>query len=75
MHSHLSLTAVYTLSGEENYVNKVRIPVNYVCYTEDAGLPYFDHSAVIANGTWLCGSALKSMGAKLCFLSCLVNWS
>ena len=42
-------------------------------YTEDAGLPYFDHAAVIANGTWLCGSALKSMGAKLCFRSCLVN--
>ena len=42
-------------------------------YTEDAGLPYFDRAAVIANGTWLCGSALKSMGAKLCFRSCLVN--
>ena len=42
-------------------------------YTEDAGSPYFDRAAVIANGTWLCGSALKSMGAKLCFRSCLVN--
>ena len=42
-------------------------------YTEDAGLPYFDRAAVIANGTWLCGSVLKSMGAKLCFRSCLVN--
>ena len=42
-------------------------------YTEDAGLPYFDRAAVIANGTWLCCSALKSMGAKLCFRSCLVN--
>ena len=45
----------------------------YVMHTEDAGLPYFDRAAVIANGTWLCGSALKSMGAKLCFRSCLVN--
>ena len=35
---------------------------------EDAGLPHFDRAAVIANG-----SALKSMGAKLCFRSCLVN--
>ena len=42
-------------------------------YTEDAGLPYFDCAAVIVNGTWLCGSELKSMGAKLCFRSCLVN--
>ena len=42
-------------------------------YTEDAGFPYFDRAAVIANGTWLCGSALKSMGAKFGFLSCLVN--
>ena len=44
-----------------------------VGYTKDAGLPYFDRAASIANGTWLCGSALKSMGAKLCFLSYLVN--
>ena len=42
-------------------------------YTEDAGFLYFDRAAVIANGTWLCGSALKSMGAKLCFKTCLVN--
>ena len=42
-------------------------------YTEDAGLPYFDRATVIANGTWLCGSALKSMGAKLCSRSCLIN--
>ena len=42
-------------------------------YTEDAGLPYFDRATAIANGTWLCGSALKSMGAKLCFRSCLIN--
>ena len=33
-------------------------------YTEDAGLPFFDRAAVIANGTWLCGSALKLL--KLC---------
>ena len=44
-----------------------------VGYTKDAGLPYFDRAASIANGTWLCGSALKSMGAKLSFLSYLVN--
>ena len=42
-------------------------------YTEDAGLPYFHHAAVIANGNWYCDSALKSTGAKLCFRYCLVN--
>ena len=24
----------------------------YMVYTEDAGLPYFDRAAVIANGNW-----------------------
>ena len=42
-------------------------------YTEDAGLPYFDRAAVIANGNWYYASALESMGAKLCFRYCLVN--
>ena len=42
-------------------------------YTEDAGLPYFDRAAVIANGNWYYVSALESMGATLCFRYCLVN--
>ena len=42
-------------------------------YTEDAGLPYFDRAAVIANGNWYYASALESMGAKLCFPYCSVN--
>ena len=41
--------------------------------TEDAGLPYFDRAAVIANGNWYYASALESMGAKLSFRYCLVN--
>ena len=48
-------------------------PISPRKYTEDAGLQYFDRATVIANGTWLCGSALRSMGAKLCFRSCLIN--
>ena len=44
-----------------------------VLHTEDAGLPYFDRAAVIANGNWYYTSALESMGAKLCFRYCLVN--
>ena len=46
---------------------------DYTCYTEDAGLQYFDRAAVIANGNWYYTSALESMGAKLCFHYCLVN--
>ena len=42
-------------------------------YTEDAGLPFFDRAAVIANGNWYYASALESMGATLCFRYCLVN--
>ena len=42
-------------------------------HTEDAGLPYFDRAAVIANGNWYYASAFESMGAKLCFRYCLVN--
>ena len=42
-------------------------------YTEDAGLPYFDRAAVIANGNWYYPSALESMGANLCFCYCLVS--
>ena len=42
-------------------------------YTEDAGLPFFNRAAVIANGNWYYASALESMGAKLCFRYCLVN--
>ena len=37
------------------------------------GLPYFDRATVIANGNWYYTSALKSMGAKLCFHCCSVN--
>ena len=43
---------------------------NLYTYTEDAGLPYFDRAAVIANGNWYYASALESMGAKLCLCYC-----
>ena len=66
------------LEGENFHVSSYKLelvtsPLHKLRYTEDAGLPYFDCATVIANGTWLCGSALKSMGAKLCFRSCLIN--
>ena len=60
-------------SGKITHYGRFSILNLTLAYTEDAGLPYFDRAVVIANGTWLCGSALKSMGAKLCFCSCLVN--
>ena len=58
-------------SGQGEYIVISGIPPSVPYYNEDAGLPYFDHAAVIANGNWKCGSALKSMGTKLCFRSCL----
>ena len=38
-----------------------------LAYTEDAGLPYFDRAAVIANGNWYYASALESMGRNFVF--------
>ena len=37
------------------------------CYTEDAGLPYFNRTAVKATGNWYYTSALESMGVQFCF--------
>ena len=56
-----------------NYKMGALDPTSHVAYTEDAGLPYFDRAAVIANGNWYHASALESMGAKLCCRCCLVN--
>ena len=69
---HLIVTIRRLVSREAESENTSFI-VQGMPYTKDAGLPYFDRAAVLANGTWLCGTALKSMGAKFCFRSCLVN--
>ena len=74
MHFALPTASVDLPCTVQNFMAIPAVTANpHTRYTGDAGLPYFDRAAVIANGTWLCGSALKSMGAKLCFRSCLVN--
>ena len=62
-------------SNRDIHVERIYMETSapHSCNTEDAGLPYFDRAAVIANGNWYYTSALESMGAKLSFRYCLVN--
>ena len=54
--------------------NNIYIIYIYIyIYTAQTGLPYFDRAAVTANGTWLYGPALVSMGGELYFRCRLVN--
>ena len=67
-----------TVRGKENDTGVTKGAMQNVMsgrwlFTEDAGLPYFDREAVIANGNWYYASALESMGATLCFRYCLEN--
>ena len=61
---------MHNLAG---YLRVYSVFINVNSLYEDAGLPYFNRAAVIANGNWYYASALESMGAKLCFRYCFLN--
>ena len=48
-------------------------PATPLIYTAQTGLPYFDHAAPIAIGSWYYGTALESMGGHQSFRCRLVN--